>query len=273
MLTVAGSDSGGGAGVQADLKTAEACSAFATSAITAVTAQHTRGVESTHVLPLEEISTQIEAVRGDFAVDALKIGMLATEPVIELVADHAADLAAPTVVDPVMVATSGDRLLDPEAEGTYKELLAHATLATPNAEETLADDPPLRMLQIFVRPHSLDLDPGIQHESIPEPTPNEWRHLFGPEGSGAPACVRNDVDCFDCRLDAGETRTLPGRADWDSYVYVFDGAIEVGGEAVGYTESALVTGEAPISATESSTVVAFSINPDAPVTRQGTIGR
>ena len=142
-----------------------------------------------------------------------------------------------------------------------------------HAEETLADDPPLRMLQIFVRPHSLDLDPGIQHESIPEPTPNEWRHLFGPEGSGAPACVRNDVDCFDCRLDAGETRTLPGRADWDSYVYVFDGAIEVGGEAVGYTESALVTGEAPISAAESSTVVAFSINPDAPVTRQGTIGR
>jgi redox-sensitive bicupin YhaK (pirin superfamily) len=142
-----------------------------------------------------------------------------------------------------------------------------------HAEETLADDPPLRMLQIFVRPHSLDLDPGIQHESIPEPTPNEWRHLFGPEGSGAPASVRNDVDCFDCRLDAGETRTLPGRADWDSYVYVFDGAIEVGGEAVGYTESALVTGEAPISAAESSTVVAFSINPDAPVTRQGTIGR
>ncbi|GAA0216785.1 bifunctional hydroxymethylpyrimidine kinase/phosphomethylpyrimidine kinase [Halobacterium noricense] len=135
MLTVAGSDSGGGAGVQADLKTAEACSAFATSAITAVTAQHTRGVESTHVLPLEEISAQIEAVRDDFAVDALKTGMLATEPVIELVADHAADLAAPTVVDPVMVATSGDRLLDPEAEGTYEELLAHATLATPNAEE------------------------------------------------------------------------------------------------------------------------------------------
>lgn len=135
MLTVAGSDSGGGAGVQADLKTAEACSAFATSAVTAVTAQHTRGVESIHVLPLEEISAQIEAVRDDFAVSALKTGMLATEPVIELVADHAADLAAPTVVDPVMVATSGDRLLDPEAEGAYEELLAHATLATPNAEE------------------------------------------------------------------------------------------------------------------------------------------
>ena len=135
MLTVAGSDSGGGAGVQADLKTAEACGAFATSAITAVTAQHTRGVESTHVLPLGEISAQIEAVRDDFAVGALKTGMLATESVIELVADHAADLAAPTIVDPVMVATSGDRLLDPEAEGAYEELLAHATLATPNAEE------------------------------------------------------------------------------------------------------------------------------------------
>lgn len=135
LLTIAGSDSGGGAGVQADVKTAEACGAFTTSAITAVTAQHTRGVESTHVLPLEEISAQIGAVRNDFAVDALKTGMLATEPVIELVADHAAELAAPIVVDPVMVATAGDRLLDSEAEEAYEKLLAHATLATPNVEE------------------------------------------------------------------------------------------------------------------------------------------
>ena len=142
-----------------------------------------------------------------------------------------------------------------------------------HAEETLADDPPLRMLQIFVRPHSLDLDPGIQHEPLPDSTPNEWRHLFGPESTDAPLYVRNDVDFYDCRLDAGATTTLPGRADWDSYLYVFDGAVEVGDESVGYTESALVTGDAAVSATEDSTVVAFSINPDAPVTRQGTIGR
>ena len=144
-----------------------------------------------------------------------------------------------------------------------------------HAEETLADDPPLRMLQIFVRPHTLGLDPGIQHEPIPDPVPNEWRHLFGPEGTGAPVFVRNDVDFHDCRLDAGATTTLPARSGWDTYCYVFEGAVEVDGEAVGYTESALVTGDGDVAVTasEDSTIVAFVTDPDAPVTRQGTIGR
>ena len=144
-----------------------------------------------------------------------------------------------------------------------------------HAEETLADDPPLRMLQIFVRPHSLDLHPEIQHEPIPDPAPNEWRYLFGPEGSDAPLFVRNAVRFYDSRLDAGATVSLPVREGWDTYCYVFDGAVEVDGESVGFTESALVTGtdEVDVTATEASTVVAFSIDPDAPVTRQGTIGR
>jgi hypothetical protein len=143
-----------------------------------------------------------------------------------------------------------------------------------HAEETLADDPPLRMLQIFVRPHSLALDPGIQHEPIPDPVAGEWRHLFGPEGTDAPLSVRNDVDFYDCRLAAGATTTLPSRSGRHTYLYVFDGAVEVGDESVGYTESALVTGDdVAVAATEDATIVAFSINPDAPVTRQGTIGR
>jgi redox-sensitive bicupin YhaK (pirin superfamily) len=144
-----------------------------------------------------------------------------------------------------------------------------------HAEETLAEDPPLRMLQIFVRPHSLDLEPGIQHELVPDPAPSEWRHLFGPEGTDAPFYVRNDVDFYDSRLDAGTTTTLPSRAGWHTYLYVFDGAVEVGEESVGYTESALVAGDddVTVTATEDATVVAFNINPDAPVTRQGTIGR
>jgi len=134
-LTVAGSDSGGGAGVQADCKTIEAAGAFATSVVTAVTAQHTRGVESTHVLPTEEVAAQYDAVVDDFDVGAAKTGMLATADVVGLVADRAPDLDAPLVVDPVMVAASGDRLLDPAAEAAYADLVAEATLVTPNADE------------------------------------------------------------------------------------------------------------------------------------------
>lgn len=144
-----------------------------------------------------------------------------------------------------------------------------------HAEETLADDPPLRMLQIFIRPHSLNLEPGIQHEPIPDPISNEWRHLFGPEGTDAPLYVRNDVDFYDCRLNAGATTTLPTQSGWHTYLYVFEGAVDVGAESLGYTESALVTDDSDIdvTATEDSTIVAFIINPDASVTRQGTIGR
>jgi hydroxymethylpyrimidine/phosphomethylpyrimidine kinase len=134
-LTVAGSDSGGGAGVQADLKTMEAHGVFGTSAITAVTAQNTVGVDRSHVLPVEEIEAQYDAVTDDFDVAAVKTGMLATEPVIELVAERLAGTDAPVVVDPVMVATSGDRLLDRAAEAAYETLLAEATLVTPNADE------------------------------------------------------------------------------------------------------------------------------------------
>ncbi|ELY52497.1 phosphomethylpyrimidine kinase [Natronolimnohabitans innermongolicus JCM 12255] len=134
-LTIAGSDSGGGAGIQADLATMAAHGVFGTSAITAVTAQHTRGVESSHVLPLEEIRAQIDAVTGDFDVGAAKTGMLATTEIVQTVADYAREFDFPLVVDPVMVATSGDRLLEPEAERAYEDLLGAATLATPNADE------------------------------------------------------------------------------------------------------------------------------------------
>jgi redox-sensitive bicupin YhaK (pirin superfamily) len=144
-----------------------------------------------------------------------------------------------------------------------------------HAEETLTDDPPLRMLQIFVRPHSLDLEPDIQHESIPDPVPQTWRHLFGPDGSDAPLSVRNDVHLYDCRLDVGTTTTLPSRTGWDVYCYVFEGAVDIGDESIGYTESALVADESDVSvtATEDATLVAFLIDPDAPITRQGTVGR
>jgi hydroxymethylpyrimidine kinase/phosphomethylpyrimidine kinase len=135
VLTVAGSDSGGGAGIQADLKTIEAGGAFGTSVITSVTAQHTRGVQSTHLLPLEEIEAQYDAVRDDFDVGAVKTGMLATEEVVEFVAEKLSESSIPAVVDPVMVAASGDRLLDEGAESAYRDLAREAALLTPNADE------------------------------------------------------------------------------------------------------------------------------------------
>ncbi|MFB6173216.1 MAG: bifunctional hydroxymethylpyrimidine kinase/phosphomethylpyrimidine kinase [Halobacteriales archaeon] len=135
VLTIAGSDSGGGAGTQADLKTIEACGGFGTSAITSVTAQNTTGVAGTHVLPTEEIDAQCEAVCSDFDVAAVKTGMLATTEVVELVTERVRETDAPAVVDPVMVAASGDRLLASEAEAAYEDLVAEATLVTPNADE------------------------------------------------------------------------------------------------------------------------------------------
>ena len=135
VLTVAGSDSGGGAGIQADVKTVEASGGFGTSVITSVTAQNTLGVGSTHVLSVEEVAAQYDAVISDFDVAAAKTGMLATAPVVELVTDWARTFDAPLVVDPVMVAASGDRLLERDAEAAYEDLVAESTLVTPNADE------------------------------------------------------------------------------------------------------------------------------------------
>ncbi len=134
-LTIAGSDSGGGAGIQADLATFGATGVYGTSVITAVTAQHTRGVESAHVLPPAEVEAQLAAVTDDFDLKAVKTGMLATAELVEMVAKEARRLEVPLVVDPVMVATSGDRLLEPAAEAAYEDLIGEATVVTPNADE------------------------------------------------------------------------------------------------------------------------------------------
>ena len=154
-------------------------------------------------------------------------------------------------------------------------LVMNAGRAFWHEERTLASDPPLRMLQIFVRPHSLGLEPGIQHEPIPAPVAGEWRHLFGPEGTTAPAFVRNQVHCHDIRLAAGVSAALPTVEDWDTYFYVFEGEVTVGETAFGRTESGLLVEDtgATVTAGSDATVVAFSIDPTADITRQGTIGR
>jgi hydroxymethylpyrimidine/phosphomethylpyrimidine kinase len=136
-LTIAGSDSGGGAGIQADLKTFSAFGVYGTSAITAITAQNTVGVRAVHEIPAEIVAAQIDAVLDDIGADAAKTGMLSSAPIIEAVADRLrARSFAPLVVDPVMVAKSGDALLRPEAVRALVELLLPmATVVTPNAPE------------------------------------------------------------------------------------------------------------------------------------------
>ena len=137
VLTIAGSDSGGGAGIQADLKTFAALGCYGMSAITALTAQNTQGVRGIHGVPPEFVRQQIDAVVEDIGVDAVKIGMLATPEVVHAVADAIEAHRLPHVVlDPVMVATSGDRLIASETVGVLvKRLFPLAELITPNLDE------------------------------------------------------------------------------------------------------------------------------------------
>ncbi|MEZ5287647.1 MAG: bifunctional hydroxymethylpyrimidine kinase/phosphomethylpyrimidine kinase [Vicinamibacterales bacterium] len=136
-LTIAGSDSGGGAGIQADLKTFAAFGVYGTSAITALTAQNTRGVSGIHLVPAEFVTAQIEAVASDIGCDAVKTGMLGTSAIVEAVAAAVEALDLPNlVVDPVMVAKSGDRLLDDDAVHALRaSLLPLARVVTPNLPE------------------------------------------------------------------------------------------------------------------------------------------
>ena len=137
VLTIAGSDSGGGAGIQADIKAISAMGCFAASAITAVTVQNTVGVQAVHPIPLDILSGQIEAVLSDIGADAVKIGMLHSAEVVEVVAAKIEEHAIRNlVVDPVMVSTSGHRLIEESAvEVLKKRLFPLARVITPNLPE------------------------------------------------------------------------------------------------------------------------------------------
>ena len=136
-LTIAGSDSGGGAGIQADLKTFQRFGVYGTSAITAVTAQNTQGVRAVQPVTAEVVAAQLDALAEDLPPDAVKSGMLATAELVSVVAAAIGRHTwRPYVLDPVMVASSGDRLLDRDAEGAIRErLLPLAALVTPNLYE------------------------------------------------------------------------------------------------------------------------------------------
>lgn len=137
VLSIAGSDSGGGAGIQADLKTFSALGCYGMTAITAITAQNTCGVTGIHGIPPEMLRAQIDAVVQDIGVDAVKIGMLHSPEVVRVVADAIRTYQLPHVVlDPVMVATSGDRLIAEETVGVLvRELFPLAEVVTPNLDE------------------------------------------------------------------------------------------------------------------------------------------
>jgi hydroxymethylpyrimidine/phosphomethylpyrimidine kinase len=137
VLTIAGSDSSGGAGIQADLKTYAAFGVFGASAITAITAQNTRGVRAVHLVPLDMLAAQIDAVLDDVPIGAIKIGMVGSRAVAETIAAALARHAPrPLVVDPVLIATSGDSLGDRETpEALLKHLVPHAACLTPNLDE------------------------------------------------------------------------------------------------------------------------------------------
>jgi hydroxymethylpyrimidine/phosphomethylpyrimidine kinase len=138
-LTIAGSDSGGGAGIQADLKAFAAAGCHGMSAIVALTAQSTKGVTAVHEAPPEFVLAQLEAVFGDIGVDAAKTGMLFARELIETVADFLDGRRVPLVVDPVMVASSGARLLQDDAvETLVSRLFPLATVVTPNLQEAEA---------------------------------------------------------------------------------------------------------------------------------------
>ncbi|MFO6446152.1 bifunctional hydroxymethylpyrimidine kinase/phosphomethylpyrimidine kinase [Erythrobacter sp. NE805] len=139
ILSIAGSDSSGGAGIQADIKTIAMLGGYAMTAVTAITAQNTRGVQGIAGIAPEMVARQIAACVSDIGVDAVKIGMLHEVPVIAAVAAALEGLAVPVVLDPVMIATSGAALIDPQAVAALREqLFPRARLLTPNLPELAA---------------------------------------------------------------------------------------------------------------------------------------
>lgn len=135
VLTIAGTDPTGGAGIQADIKSITAAGGFAYSVTTALVAQNTTGVQEIHTPPVEFLAAQLRSVADDVAIDAVKIGMLGTTDITATVKEFIADIPCPVVLDPVMVASSGDRLLNSEAEAAVLDLARLADLITPNLPE------------------------------------------------------------------------------------------------------------------------------------------
>jgi hydroxymethylpyrimidine/phosphomethylpyrimidine kinase len=135
VLTIAGSDSSGGAGIQADLKTFEAHGVFGCSVITALTAQNTKGVTDIYPVSTDFIKSQIEAIKDDFQINAIKIGMLSNKEIIKTVSEAIDEFDVPVVLDPVFISKAGSKLLDDDAIDELRKLCEKATITTPNLYE------------------------------------------------------------------------------------------------------------------------------------------
>jgi hydroxymethylpyrimidine/phosphomethylpyrimidine kinase len=201
-LTIAGSDSGGGAGIQADLKAFAAHGVYGTSAITALTAQNTRGVAGLHIVPAEFVTLQIETVVSDIGCDAVKTGMLANEAIVEAVAAAVESLELPNlVVDPVMVAKGGDRLLSETAVHAVRTVLLRlARVITPNIPEAevlagMTIDSPDAMREAGARLLKLG----------PQAVIVKGGHLAGPEAIDLLVTPHGDVRLSAPRLDVRHT--------------------------------------------------------------------
>ena len=138
ILIIAGSDSGGGAGIQADIKTVTMLGGHAMTAVTAITAQNTLGVDAVHMIPTQMVMDQISAVVSDIGVDAVKIGMIGNAETAHAVADSLSELSCPIIFDPVMISTSGAVLADGDTIAAFERLMGLATLTTPNLPELQA---------------------------------------------------------------------------------------------------------------------------------------
>lgn len=201
-LTIAGSDSGGGAGIQADLKTFAAHGVFGTSAITAVTAQNTLGVETWQAMPSDLVTAQIEAVAGDIGADAVKVGMLANAAIVEAVSAAIAELDLPlVVVDPVMIAKGGDRLLHEEAvKAIQTELLRRAHVVTPNIPEAeVLSGQAIRSLDDMRSAARRILDLGPRIVIV------KGGHLDGPESIDVVSGAAGDFEVRRPRIDTSST--------------------------------------------------------------------
>jgi hydroxymethylpyrimidine/phosphomethylpyrimidine kinase len=214
VLSIAGSDSGGGAGIQADLKALARCGVHGMTAITAVTAQNTVAVTGVYPLPPEAIVEQVRAVAQDIGVDAVKIGMLGTAETIEAV-DRALDLVggAPVVLDPVMVAESGARLLDEDAEEALRtRLLPRVEVATPNIAEARA------LASAHADSASAHADPASAHGDSASGDADPERlaraiHALGPRAVVVTGGHRDDAT--DLFFDGEQLVEIPGERQPD----------------------------------------------------------